>query len=274
MTFAVKFLCSWWGLSDLGTTAMVKRIADAGYDGIEIGIPETVAERDALQELLDKHRLLLVAHQYEPPQQDFEAYHKKFCENLRRCADFSPLRINSHAGSDYWSFERNCRLVERAAEIATQTGIQIVHETHRGRFLYSAPASAAFFERFPDLRVTFDLGHWVCVAGNLLEDQDEYVARALARADHVHARVAFADGPQVLHPFHELWTHEREIFVGWWREIVDRHRRAGEPECTVTLEAGPVLSGERVGAQPVADFWTSNLRMREYLREALMIGHS
>jgi hypothetical protein len=265
MSFEVKYLCSWWGSSHLGAAALLGKIAKAGYDGVEIAIPDTEAKCAELRMLLADHGLAVVAHQYAPPERNFERYCDVFARNLERSAAFAPLLINSHTGSDGWSFEHNAILVESAAAIAAASGIPILHETHRGRFLYSAPASAAYFERFPDLRITADLAHWTCVAESLLEDQESLVERALDRTDHLHARIGFAEGPQVLHPFSTMWSAELERFVGWWRAIVRRRRHAAHSGLTVTLEAGPVMAGDRTSAEPVPEFWEANLAMRAYL---------
>ena len=250
---------------------MLTKIAEAGYEGVEIAVPAAEAERRELRALLTDTGLAIVAHQYAPAENNFERYHDRLKRNLENSAALEPLLINSHTGSDRWSFDQNCKLVESAASIAAAYGVPIVHETHRGRFLYSAPASAAYFHHFPDMRVTADFGHWTCVAGNLLEDQDDIVSVAIERADHLHARVGFADGPQVLHPFSDMWSPELTRFMGWWRAIAERRRANGNTHLTVTLEAGPVMNGDRTQAEPQPDFWSSNLAMRAYLSENLRL---
>lgn len=253
---------------------MIGKIADAGYDGVEIAIPTADSERQELCALLADHNLAVVAHQYAPAGENFERYHSVFKKNLENSASFQPLLINSHTGSDRWSFDRNCILVQSAAAISARSNIPILHETHRGRFLYSAAASAAYFDRFPDMRITADFGHWTCVAGGLLEDQEDVVGLALDRADHLHARVGFADGPQVLHPFSAMWSRELDQFVAWWQAIAERRHLAGLADLTVTLEAGPVLTGDRTEDNPLPDFWASNLAMRSYLASKLNLDEN
>ena len=251
---------------------MLTKIAEAGYDGVEIAVPTIEAERRELRALLADHDLVVVAHQYAPAENDFDRYHDLFKRNLENSAAFGPLLINSHTGSDCWSFGQNCKLVESAASIAAAYGVQILHETHRGRFLYSAPASVAYFHQFPDMRVTADFGHWTCVAGSLLGDQNDIVSVAIERADHLHARVGFADGPQVLHPFTDIWSLELTRFMGWWRAIALRRRADGHTGLTVTFEAGPVMNSDCAQAEPQPDFWASNLAMRAYLTEQLCLS--
>ena len=263
--FHIQFFCSWWGSSHLGMEKMITNIASAGYDGVELEIPELDSQRTKLRGLLEKQNLAIIAHQFCAAELEFDTYFETFRANLTRACEFGPLLVNSHTGSDRWSFDQNSRLVECAADISAKAAIPILDETHRGRVLYSAGSSLAYFERFPDLRITADLGHWTCVAASLLRDQQDIVDLAISRADHLHARVGFADGPQVLDPFDGRWSEELRRFIEWWRAIVDRRRSEGSAGLTITLEAGPVLSGDSTEQTPEPDFWASNLAMREFL---------
>jgi hypothetical protein len=51
---------------------------------------------------------------------------------IRNAGAARPLFINSQTGKDYFTFEQNCRLLDLTAALEAETGIQIVHEIHRG----------------------------------------------------------------------------------------------------------------------------------------------
>lgn len=135
MSLEVSYFCSWWGSSHLGVSRMLREIADAGYDGVEIGIPDDQDGQDELRAALAETGLEVIAHQYAFVEGDYASYEQAYLANLERAAAFEPILINSHTGSDGWSFERNKVLVEQATAISARSGIPIMHETHRGRFL-------------------------------------------------------------------------------------------------------------------------------------------
>lgn len=267
-TCSVQYFCSWWGLDHLGLEPMLSKIAEGGYDGVEIGIPEDPFLQDDLRRYLEKYNLDIIAHQYQADHRDFESYVQSFRTWLEVAASFGPLLINSHTGRDFWSLEQNTQLVQVAREIEDRYRVSVIHETHRGRFLYSTAASRMYFEHLPDLRINADLSHWVCVSESLLQDQEPIVEEAISRAEHIHARVGYAEGPQVPDPFAMEWHEELEVFMGWWKRILMRFQKEGREFLTITPECGPPPYTWRIpgSREPLSDFWEVNLKMMEYLQ--------
>ncbi len=95
----------------------------------------------------------------------------------------TPLYINCHAGRDYFSFDQNKAFIDHTTQLAKQTGIRILHESHRSRILFAASIARQFIEKLPDLRLTLDISHWCTVHESLLGDQVETVNMALERTD-------------------------------------------------------------------------------------------
>jgi hypothetical protein len=56
---------------------------------------------------------------------------------LRSLATAKPLFINSRTGKDYYSFEQNRELIKLAKTVSTETGVAVVHETHRGKLSFA-----------------------------------------------------------------------------------------------------------------------------------------
>jgi sugar phosphate isomerase/epimerase len=264
----IKYFCSWWGLDTLGLRPMLEKVKGAGYDGIEIGIPSHTPQRRVLRALLEEYQLEVIAHQYQAEGEAFEEYLHSFEHWIDVAASFEPLLVNSHTGRDCWSREQNLRFVEVTQEAERRYGIPILHETHRRHFLYSAPAALEYFEQAPDLRITADLAHWVCVAESLLERHPLALKEAIRRAGHIHARVGFAEGPQVPDPFSPLWSDELQAFTGWWLRIAQRHRSEGLQRLTVTPEYGPPPYGwiSLQSGEPLHDFFAMNAQMKDYLK--------
>jgi sugar phosphate isomerase/epimerase len=263
----IKYFCSWWGLDTLGLRPMLEKVKGAAYDGIEIGIPSETPRRRELRALLDEYQLDVIAHQYQAAGEAFDDYLRSFEEWIDIAASFEPLLVNSHTGSDCWTREQNLRFVEITQKAAQRYGIPILHESHRRHFLYSAPVALEYFQRAPSLMITADFAHWVCVAESLLVGHEMALKEAIRRAGHIHARVGFAEGPQVPDPFSPIWSRELNVFSDWWLRIAQRFRSEGHKCLTVTPEYGPPPYGwiSLRSGEPLRDFFEMNLLMKDYL---------
>jgi sugar phosphate isomerase/epimerase len=246
---------------------MLEKVKAAGYDGIEIGIPSDTSRRRELKLLLNEYQLEVIAHQYQAAGNEFDDYLQSFERCIDIAASFEPVLVNSHTGRDYWTMEQNLRFVEITQKAEQCYGIQILHESHRGHFLYSAPAALEYFQQAPNLMITADLSHWVCVAESLLVGHEIALEEAIRRASHIHARVSYAQGPQVPDPFSALWSRELQAFSGWWLRIAQRMRLEGRQYLTVTPEYGPPPYGwvSLQTGEPLRDFFEMNVLMKNYL---------
>ena len=54
----------------------------------------------------------------------------------------------------------------------------------------------------------------------LLEDQRKQFNMALARVDHIHARIGHPEGPQVNDPRAPEWENAVKAHLEWWDKIV------------------------------------------------------
>ena len=268
----VKYFCSWWGLDHLGIEKMLQQIKAARFDGVEIGIPNGQEQREQLRKLLDRFELDVIAHQYQA-QGDFDDYRNSFRDSLLNAASFRPLFINSHSGRDFWTFNQNQEVCDIASEVETKTGIKILHETHRKHFLFSTLAAKQFFRERPELKITADFSHWTCVSETMLEDQEETIRMAIERAEHIHARVGFEEGPQVPDPRAPEWDGHLKAFVSWWQQIVDRFNSEGRDQLTITPEFGPAPYTWALpfSRKPVSDFFELNCWTKKYLQDQLTL---
>jgi sugar phosphate isomerase/epimerase len=180
--------------------------------------------------------------------------------------------INSHAGSDVFSFEENVGIIEEAIDHAAKRGLKIVFETHRGRPTFSGPTTCKLLEAVPRMRVNADFSHWFCVHESDLSDQPRNVQLAIERADYIHARVGFEQGPQVPDPTAPEWQATVEKFFALWHRILDARSAEGREWFVVTPEFGPppYMPLEPFTARPLADTWDVNRRFFAVLRERLV----
>ncbi len=264
------FFAAWWGRDADGVDAMIDEVAASGYDGIETFVPADTTERRRLATAIQRAGLVCIAHQYEADGDDATC-RRQLAENLRRAGDLAPMLVNSHTGRDFWPTDRIDPLLDVGLEAEALLGVEVLHETHRSRFPYSAAVTAAYLARHPGLRLTADLSHWACVSETLLEDQANLLEAALGRSHHTHLRVGWAQSAQVPDPAQPRWRRELDTHVDWWRRIRDHLGAAGRESMTLTCEVGPppyMPVDDRSGA-PQSDFRAQNVWLREHVRAAL-----
>ena len=265
-----KILCPYWGQSNITAKDFIKKVHEAGYNGVEINIPyDSDFEKD-LKSLQNETSFDFVAQQWlEPQKESVSAYICRMEERLLHLTEFEPLFINSHTGRDYYSFDDNCRIIERVQEIEEKTGIPIVHETHRGRFSFSATATAAYIKRFPNLKLNSDLSHWVLVSESDMSDQESTLSEILPHIHYAHARVGSTQASQLNLPFapenHEMLT----VFKNWWIRLKRNAEERGDANFYICPEFGPYpyMDVKPYSDKPIADQWQLNMDMKNYLRE-------
>jgi sugar phosphate isomerase/epimerase len=250
--------------------AMLKQIAEAGYDGVETWLPDA-AEENRFKELLEQYHLAVIIQIFtcEKPYPDSaEAHIASFAEQVERAATFRPVSINAHSAKDAMPYDELLKFFEQAIRIEKQFRIPIGHETHRGRATYTPWRTARLLQELPDLRLVADFSHWCTVCESLLPDQHENVMLACRHAIHIHGRVGYDQGPQVpdfrAPEFEEaLLRHEQ-----WWEEIVNHHRSIGSAFLTFTPEFGPApyMHTLPYTQQPVVDLWEICLAMAQRFR--------
>ena len=239
-----------WGMTEGSTwDDKLRLIRAAGYDGVEFDPPADVAP-DAWRAMCAKHHLAYIAAIYSLTAEEFET-------NLRRAAAYGPILVNAQTGRDRYSFDEGCRYFERALQAEASVGIPVAHETHRHRLLFTPWTTAAYLEKFPEMRITADFSHWVVVTESRLADMDDMLDIASGRTIHVHARVGHEEAAQVSDPRAPEFAEYLELFEGWWDRILRLRRQAGADQATMTPEYGPpnYLPTLPYTRQPVANLW-------------------
>ena len=266
--FQLKMLATDWGfpgtLDEYGA-----KVKAAGYDGIEIWWSLDPARQDAIFSMLKKYGLavgFLCAGSEPEPAAHLEHF-KKMVEGAARNERQRPLYINCHSGHDFFSYEENTRFIDHTAALARETGIRILHETHRSRMLFAAPVARHYLVAHPDLRITFDVSHWCNVSESLLADQPQTMALALERTDHIHARIGHPEGPQVNDPRAPEWQPAVDAHFAWWDQVLRRKKQLGEV-MTILTEFGPpdYMPTMPYTHKPLTDQWAINEYMLQTLR--------
>ena len=137
--------------------------------------------------------------------------------------ELSPIAINSHTGSDFYTLSENMAFIEVANELSNQYNIPIYHETHRGRFSFSLPKTIEYIEKNKDLSLTLDISHWLVVHESLLKNRQELLDKIIKRSNHIHARVGFEEGPQVNDPSAPEWKNIVERHLDIWEAVITKN---------------------------------------------------
>ncbi|HSI07903.1 MAG: sugar phosphate isomerase/epimerase family protein [Rariglobus sp.] len=260
------FAKSKWEAPQLSLDAFLDRVVADRFDGSELylgGQPETAA----LIRTAHSDRGLFCIAQVLTGGDTPAAHRETLVRQLDLAFETGVRLINVHVGSDVFEFSDNVALIAESQTRARAAGIPLCVETHRGRPTFSGPETVRLLKALPDLRLTADFSHWMCVHESTLENQPANLAHAQAHSDHLHARIGFPQGPQVGHPLAPEWASLRERYLELWRPIISRHRSEGREWFTITPEAGPppYMPVLPFSGQPVADAWQVNVAMRDWL---------
>lgn len=267
----INFFCPRWGAEQLSWNDFFDKVKKAGYDGVEMGFSYDLSteEKSEILEGLQKFQLKLIGQHWQTIDKDYETHCLTFAKHMYGLAAAKPLFINSQTGKDYFSEEQNIGLIQIADAIAKETGVSIIHETHRGKWSFAAHITKTYLEKYPTIRITLDLSHWCSVAETLLEDQTEALDIAILHTDHVHARVGYQEGPQVADPRAPEYQEALQHHLIWWDKIIALKQSQGCNQFSFTPEFGPYpyMPHLPYTNQPIANQWDVNAFMMQLLRE-------
>lgn len=263
----ILFFCTAWG-NRLPFPRFCREVRKAGYDGVETDLPlDEEGRRDVVQAVKD-NGLLLIGQYWQSLESDHRSNLRNYRKHLLNIAKAGPYLINAQTGKDYFSLGQNLQHIGAATAISEDTGIDVVHETHRGKFLYSMPVFREAVRESPGLSITLDASHWCNVHESWLEDQEKVMATAIRATRHIHARVGCPEAPQVNDPRAPEWKEAVDRHFNWWDRVVERHRKE-KRDLTVTPEFGPepYMPLAPYSKKPLADQWKVNLHMMSLFKE-------
>jgi sugar phosphate isomerase/epimerase len=262
------FFCTRWGQEHVPWNDFCKKVKDAGYDGVETSLPLDHKETAVILNELDKFNLKLIGVQWDTATAGFNEHVQAYALRLRSAAAANPIFITSHTGKDFFSFEQNEQLLNLAQKISEETGVKIVHETHRGKFSFAAHITNAYLLKIPWLQLTLDISHWFAVAESYLTDQAAAVDLALLHTAHIHARIGYANGPQVNDPRSLEWAGVLNTHLALWDRVIDIQKNRGAKQFTFTTEFGPFpyMQLQPFTGTPIADQWEINEYMLNMLK--------
>lgn len=263
-------LASAWSFG--GISACLREVESGSFDGVEGPPPDSAS---ALREL-KQARVPYVAEicsggSYAPASSvSVDRHFEDLRVQVARAVEANPLFCSCLVGSDSWPSSVAVDFFARALEWGKSVGIELSFETHRSRPTFHPWSTAELLRALPELRLTCDFSHW-CVVCERLPDDESVLSLAIARARHVHARVGYAQGPQVPDPRAPEYQPELLSHETWWRRIALAAAERGQETLTVTPEFGPdgYLQLAPFSRRPVADLNELNRWMARRQRQNL-----
>lgn len=213
---------------------------DLGYEGIEAPL-FAVSDFQRFRQALRDQAFFWIPQIFTgvDHSRSVEDHVRTLGEQMESCLEGRPIFFNAQSGCDAWSLQEAHKFFGRAVEIEKSIGVAVCHETHRSRYLGNPWNTMAILKRVPELKLTCDLSHWVCVAERLLPDCGEELAAAAGHCEHIHARVGYEEGPQIPDPRAPEWVNHLNAHETWWDQIWRAQRARGMQRSTLTPEFGP-----------------------------------
>ncbi|MGJ8693653.1 MAG: sugar phosphate isomerase/epimerase family protein [Thalassotalea sp.] len=270
----IEFYYPRWGSEHLKWDEFLKKVADAGYNGVEYAVASntSLGELQNISKQLQAYGLKLILQHFDTYEPDFKKHYAAYKNWLTLVQPIKAIKINSQTGRDFFSFNENNQLITLAQKFAQANDIEICHETHRSKFSFACHITKDFLQHHPELKITLDASHWVAVAESYLEEQSEAMALALARTEHIHARVGHTQSPQVTDPRAPQWQEALNYHLSWWDKIIERKKKNNDAVLTITTEFGPapyMMTAPDTTA-PIASQWALN----EYIKNLLIARHT
>ena len=265
----VLFFQTDWGFEE-GTEVFIKKAKAYGYDGIETWAPNDKQKQIQILKWLKENNMKIIFLCGSNPSLPFEKSLSNYKEYLKNTLELSPIAINSHTGSDFYTLSENMAFIEVANELSNQYNIPIYHETHRGRFSFSLPKTIEYIEKNKDLSLTLDISHWLVVHESLLKNRQELLDKIIKRSNHIHARVGFEEGPQVNDPSAPEWKNIVERHLDIWEAVITKNLNE-KNNVTITTEFGPpnYMPTLPITKKPTSDQWNSNVFIMKALKKRI-----
>lgn len=262
-----------WGFEG-SWEAFFLKTKSSGYDGVEVWLPKNARVQQEVSKGLKKHQLKVIYLCGTNKSLSFKESLLAYENDLKRAIVQKPYAINSHTGSDFFSFEQNMKFLKLANDLSNKYNIPIHHETHRGRFSYALPETKRYLNSDSAFRLTLDISHWMVVHESLLAQQQQLLGEVMERTDHIHARVGFEEGPQVNNPQAPEWDKALNRHLSIWESIILSHWKKGKP-MTITTEFGPpnYLPTAPFTQKPLSDQWEANVFIMEAIKEQMNISN-
>lgn len=202
------------------------------FDGVEIatGFFDKKYQEDFMK-ILSELDLSVVTqihtNSYPIRSKELQVHLDDLKSKIENSLSWNPILINSHSGTDYWPLEKNIEFFLESNKISenllANTNIELFHETHRQRILFSPFRSFELLQKVPNIKVTLDLSHWIVTSERLLSEESDYYWKDLENylinnTGLIHARISTINSIQVVDP--NYYREYENYFYAMWKKII------------------------------------------------------
>jgi len=244
-----------WSLED-----KIARVADAGYDGLDVYVERTEVTRRAA-ELLAKRGLGVSLSGFpkclDDVRQGIALFHEIGAVHYNVIGQIYPLTVDEGA-----------RELRRWIEACDEARVPVLVETHRDCITTDLLYTLQLMDALPEMRICADLSHYLVArefSWPVSVENHAQVRRVLERADAFQGRVASREQIQVQTSFpqHREWF---ELFQRWWEEgfRLWRARHGADDTLNFLCELGPkeyAMTGP--DGYELSDRWEEALSIRD-----------
>ncbi len=210
-------------------------IVQAGFDGAGVRFSDRDHVRHVTRRLRDAG-LTWQAQCYPRTVDDLEPV-------LELVGEFGADHVNLQADVRPHTIAECVPLIEGWRRLAHDAGVALHFETHRDRMTTDLHFTLRLLDRFPDLRLTGDLSHYLVgreFAWPVTEENHRLMHRIIDNCWGFHGRVASREQIQVQIGF----AHQRhwlDLFMGWWEYGFKNWRGIAPDDASLTFvcELGP-----------------------------------
>jgi hypothetical protein len=237
-------------------------IRDAGFDGCGVRFIDADYAR-SVTDFLRRHDMTWQAQCYPQTVDDLK---------LALVRELGADHLNLQPDVRPYTLEECVPYIDGWRRLAADAGVEMHIETHRDRMTTDLFFTLHLLDRFPDLRFTADLSHYVVgreFAWPIAPENHAMMKRILDNSWGIHGRVASREQIQVQFNFpqHLDWL---ELFMGWWEYGIRSWKKRAGPDETLTFlcEFGPppyAITG--ADGYELSDRWQESLQMKDMIRD-------
>jgi hypothetical protein len=239
-------------------------IRDAGFDGAGVRFFDYQYAREVTA-FLRAHNMTWQAQCYPKTVDDL----KPIIEHVQ---ELGAEHINLQADIRPYTVEECVPLIEGWLRLAQDAKLRAHIETHRDRMTTDLFFMLHLLDRFPDLRLTGDLSHYLVgreFAYPVTEENHRLMRRVMDNCWGYHGRVASREQVQVQISFPHM-KHWVDLFMGWWAYGFESWKKRAPADATLTFlcELGPpeyAMTGP--DGYELSDRWSEALMMKDTVRD-------
>jgi hypothetical protein len=241
----------------------LKMIRDAGFDGAGVRFIDADFAGEVTS-FLRAHGMIWQAQCYPKSIDDLKPV-------LELVARLGADHVNLQPDVRPYRIEDCIPLLEGWRRLAEQAGVAVHVETHRDRMTTDLFFTLHLLDRFPDLRLTADVSHYLVgreFAWPVDEVNHGLIHRILDNSWGIHGRIASREQVQISlrFPQHQGWV---DLFMGWWEYAIRSWRKRAGPDAVLTFlcELGPppyAITGP--DGSELSDRWQDALVLKDMVR--------